>query len=388
MHNTVITKEFSFTKKNENDWILEHSDKYFIVSDAIKSLLDILKKNQFDYNNSYNDFIHEFEYVDRPTFDTIVNNNLESLELNQSEDELISSPKKEKSFILFETQLLSPTLAGRISKLIQPLYQPTFFWIAFTLLFALSIYNMTTFHHLHMGKTFMIGMFVLYIISAFIHEFGHIAACNRFTNKNGEIGVGIYFLFPVFYSNITPIWTANKEQRIITNLAGVYIQLYLIAILYGINYFLDIHELEDVIILSTMIILYQLIPFIRTDGYWILSDLTDSPNLLPNSNKQLNKLLKNPSTNSFPTKKDKLELIYGVFNYIVMFYLIFNIINTYKLKLLTFPYQLIQNIFTDTKNLLNYVNDNIELLIISIVFYLIVFNLLKRLIPNKSKAQQ
>ena len=62
MLNTLTYKEFSFTKKNENNWILEHSEKYFIVSNEIKLLLEILKRN----NNStlaYQDFIKEFDYV-------------------------------------------------------------------------------------------------------------------------------------------------------------------------------------------------------------------------------------------------------------------------------------------------------------------------------------
>ncbi|SFM70543.1 putative peptide zinc metalloprotease protein [Algoriella xinjiangensis] len=384
MLNTLTYKEFSFTKKNENNWILEHSEKYFIVSNEIKLLLEILKRN----NNStlaYQDFIKEFDYVSETDFNSIVSQNLKTLELDEEREE---DQKKEKSFILFETKILSPEKAGKWSKLIQPLFQPTFFWISFTLLFVLAIYNISTLHHFHLDTNYMVYLFIIYIVSAFIHEFGHIAACNRFTKKNGEIGVGIYFLFPVFYSNITPIWTAKKEERIITNLAGVYVQLYIIVALFIIYLITGIHEIQDIIALSTLVILYQLIPFIRTDGYWILSDLTDSPNLLSNSNKRVIDFIKNPFKFKINNKNEVLELIYGLFNQIFMIFIVVRIILTYKTKLFTGPIDLVKTIFTHPSKTFNFLNENVELLLISIVFYLIVFNLIKRILPSQKNIQE
>ena len=384
MLNTLTYKEFSFTKKNENNWILEHSEKYFIVSNEIKLLLEILKRN----NNStlaYQDFIKEFDYVSETDFNSIVSQNLKTLELDEEREE---GQKKEKSFILFETKILSPEKAGKWSKLIQPLFQPIFFWISFTLLFVLAIYNISTLHHFHLDTNYMVYLFIIYIVSAFIHEFGHIAACNRFTKKNGEIGVGIYFLFPVFYSNITPIWTAKKEERIITNLAGVYVQLYIIVALFIIYLITGIHEIQDIIALSTLVILYQLIPFIRTDGYWILSDLTDSPNLLSNSNKRVIDFIKNPFKFKINNKNEVLELIYGLFNQIFMIFIVVRIILTYKTKLFTGPIDLVKTIFTHPSKTFNFLNENVELLLISIVFYLIVFNLIKRILPSQKNIQE
>ena len=384
MLNTLSDKDFIFKKKNDNNWILEHSEKYFIVSNEIKLLLEILKRN----NNStlaYQDFIKEFDYVSETDFNSIVSQNLKTLELDEEREE---GQKKEKSFILFETKILSPEKAGKWSKLIQPLFQPTFFWISFTLLFVLAIYNISTLHHFHLDTNYMVYLFIIYIVSAFIHEFGHIAACNRFTKKNGEIGVGIYFLFPVFYSNITPIWTAKKEERIVTNLAGVYVQLYILTALFILYLITGIHEIQDIIALSTLVIIYQLIPFIRTDGYWILSDLTDSPNLLSNSNKRVIDFIKNPFKFKINNKNEVLELIYGLFNQVFMIFIIVRIILTYKTKLFTGPIDLVKTIFTHPSKTFNFLNENVELLLISIVFYLIVFNLIKRILPSQKNIQE
>ena len=383
MHNTILDKDITFTKKKDN-WILEHSEKYFVVSDEIKLLIEILKKHNSNINEAYNDFIEQFEYVSKEEFSQIIEQNINNLELDR---EHIENNKKEKSFILFETKILSKENSAKLSKIIQPLYRPSFFWIVFALLFSLSIYNVFTIGEIHLEKKYILFLFLTYILTALIHEIGHIAACNRFTKKNGEIGIGVYFIFPVFYSNITPIWTATKQQRIITNLAGVYIQLYIVAFFYFIYLITGNIQIQNVVAISTVVILYQLIPFIRTDGYWILSDITNSPNLLSNSSEEVIKFFKNPLKYKITNKKNLLEFSYGLLNQLFMLYIVTNIIINYNIKLIDFPVELIKTIITEPKQILNYLNNNIQLILISVVFYMIVFNQIKRIIPNKNKEE-
>ena len=383
MHNTILDKDITFTKKKDN-WILEHSEKYFVVSDEIKLLIEILKKHNSNINEAYNDFIEQFEYVSKEEFSQIIEQNINNLELDR---EHIENNKKEKSFILFETKILSKENSAKLSKIIQPLYRPSFFWIVFALLFSLSIYNVFTIAEIHLEKKYILFLFLTYILTALIHEIGHIAACNRFTKKNGEIGIGVYFIFPVFYSNITPIWTATKQQRIITNLAGVYIQLYIVAFFYFIYLITGNIQIQNVVAISTVVILYQLIPFIRTDGYWILSDITNSPNLLSNSSEEVIKFFKNPLKYKITNKTNLLEFSYGLLNQLFMLYIVTNIIINYNIKLIDFPVELIKTIITEPKQILNYLNNNIQLILISVVFYMIVFNQIKRIIPNKNKEE-
>ena len=383
MHNTILDKDITFTKKKDN-WILEHSEKYFVVSDEIKLLIEILKKHNSNINEAYNDFIEQFEYVSKEEFSQIIEQNINNLELDR---EHIESNKKEKSFILFETKILSKENSAKLSKIIQPLYRQSFFLFVFALLFSLSIYNVFTIAEIHLEKKYILFLFLTYILTALIHEIGHIAACNRFTKKNGEIGIGVYFIFPVFYSNITPIWTATKQQRIITNLAGVYIQLYIVAFFYFIYLITGNIQIQNVVAISTVVILYQLIPFIRTDGYWILSDITNSPNLLSNSSEEVIKFFKNPLKYKITNKTNLLEFSYGLLNQLFMLYIVTNIIINYNIKLIDFPVELIKTIITEPKQILNYLNNNIQLILISVVFYMIVFNQIKRIIPNKNKEE-
>ena len=80
MLNTLSDKDFIFKKKNDNNWILEHSEKYFIVSNEIKLLLEILQRNNANSTLAYQDFIKEFDYVSEADFNTIISKNLKTLE--------------------------------------------------------------------------------------------------------------------------------------------------------------------------------------------------------------------------------------------------------------------------------------------------------------------
>ena len=110
MHNTILDKDIKKTKKKDN-WILEHSEKYFVVSDEIKLLIEILKKHNSNINEAYNDFIEQFEYVSKEEFSQIIEQNINNLELDR---EHIESNKKEKSFILFETKILSKENSAKL----------------------------------------------------------------------------------------------------------------------------------------------------------------------------------------------------------------------------------------------------------------------------------
>ena len=70
-----------------------------------------------------------------------------------------------------------------------------------------------------------------------------------------------------------------------------------------------------------------------------------------------------------------------------MLYIVTNIIINYNIKLIDFPVELIKTIITEPKQIVNYLNNNIQLILISVVFYMIVFNQIKRIIPNKNKEE-
>jgi len=127
-------------------------------------------------------------------------------------------------------------------------------------------------------STYLVG-YLLVFLSVLFHEFGHLSACQYFGCPHGEIRLGIYLLFPVFYANVTPAWRLERKARVVVDLGGMYFQLILTTpafLLFLLSedpvWLLLFLELDAMILLC-------LNPFLRFDGYWLCSDLLGVPNL-------------------------------------------------------------------------------------------------------------
>lgn len=123
-------------------------------------------------------------------------------------------------------------------------------------------------------------LYAAFVLLIFLHEIGHAAASTKFGIKPREIGFGFYWVFPVFYTNVTDIWLLSKGRRIMVNIAGIYMQLLINAVLISLYYMgTGRTVLFPLIIANTLSACTSLIPFFRYDGYWVYSDYWDLPNL-------------------------------------------------------------------------------------------------------------
>jgi len=96
--------------------------------------------------------------------------------------------------------------------------------------------------------------------------------------------------------------------------------------------------------------LLELNPFIRYDGYWILSDLTNVPNLLPKSKAFIKLFLKNKSLKQLG-RKDRLIVIYGIVNWLVIITYLLWLIQNIGFDILYFPERVFQAIIRLTESL-------------------------------------
>jgi putative peptide zinc metalloprotease protein len=119
----------------------------------------------------------------------------------------------------------------------------------------------------------------LIILGAVCHEFGHAAALRYGGGRARSIGVGLYLIFPAFYTDTTDSYRLGRWARVRTDLGGFYFHL-LFAIGLVAAYLSTGHGfLLLAILLINLDMARQLIPFVRLDGYWLLSDLTGIPDL-------------------------------------------------------------------------------------------------------------
>lgn len=334
---SIIRTDFILSPYQKDSWIVELQERHFIVSEYTKKLIDIvsttstIKEAQIIFNMEFNEDLTEDEFY------PFIKEALDKMQLlNKGE----ISWGKEKSFIKFQFSLLPSTIASCLAKPFEILFVPKLFWMILlsTLGFALYILftaNNTTQEILPIGL-----IMLMYFPTIFLHELGHIAACKKFSGRNGEIGAGIYFIFPVLYSNISPLWHCNREQRVIGNLAGVYIQLLCMSIFYMVFCFTDLPGFEEMAYLIAIYSLVQLIPFIRSDGYWLLSDITSTPNLHLHSGLLLKKWITNPIRERIKSKRELFILAYGIFNYTVFgYFIVFQLLFNWE-EIVQFPIEI------------------------------------------------
>lgn len=139
------------------------------------------------------------------------------------------------------------------------------------------------------GFSYVVLFYPLITFILFAHELGHAAASYLFGVKPKNIGFGIYYIFPVLFTDVTGIWKLNKTKRVIVNLGGIFIQAIInLGLIYWTYHSGTNPEIIAMITfllkinVATMII--NGLPFMKFDGYWVYSDLFTLPNLRQQSN--------------------------------------------------------------------------------------------------------
>jgi putative peptide zinc metalloprotease protein len=126
----------------------------------------------------------------------------------------------------------------------------------------------------------LLGVLASTVVATAFHEVGHASACRYGGARPGVMGVGIYLVWPAFYCDVTEAYRLDRPGRLRTDLGGVYFNG-LFALTAGLAYFATGQEaLLLVAFVQHTIVLQQLLPLLRFDGYYVLSDLTGVPDIL------------------------------------------------------------------------------------------------------------
>ncbi len=144
------------------------------------------------------------------------------------------------------------------------------------------------------------NLFLLYVglvIIKTIHEFGHAFVVRRFDGEVHTMGVMFLIFNPLPYMDASAAWSfRNKWKRVLVGSAGMIFELFVAACAIIIWAFTGpgiIHSLayNMVFIASVSTILFNINPLLRFDGYYILSDLLDMPNLHQQASQHLKYLV-------------------------------------------------------------------------------------------------
>jgi putative peptide zinc metalloprotease protein len=125
----------------------------------------------------------------------------------------------------------------------------------------------------------MLAVLGLLIASAAFHELGHAAACRYGGATPGAVGVGVYLIWPVFYNDITDSYRLDRTGRLRTDLGGLYFNVVAILAVAAAYAATGSEPLLAFVVLQQVQMMLQFMPWVRLDGYYVVSDLAGVPNL-------------------------------------------------------------------------------------------------------------
>ena len=118
-----------------------------------------------------------------------------------------------------------------------------------------------------------------------LHEFGHAIVCKRYGGEVHTMGVMLLIFTPLPYMDATSSWSfRSRWQRAFVGASGMIMELFLAglaAFVWANTGTGTLHSLayNIMFIASVSTLIFNGNPLLRFDGYYILSDLLDIPNL-------------------------------------------------------------------------------------------------------------
>jgi putative peptide zinc metalloprotease protein len=120
---------------------------------------------------------------------------------------------------------------------------------------------------------------VLTLVGGAFHELGHATASRYGGAEPGTIGAGIYLIWPVFYNDLQDSHRLGRGGRLRCDLGGVYFNVVFILLLHAVYGLSGFTPILVVVVAQHLAMLQQFLPFVRLDGYYVVSDLAGVPDL-------------------------------------------------------------------------------------------------------------
>jgi putative peptide zinc metalloprotease protein len=135
-------------------------------------------------------------------------------------------------------------------------------------------------------------LIVVFVVTKAWHELGHGLICKRFGGQVPEFGVMMLVLFPAPYVDASACWAfPSKWRRMAVGAGGMLFELFLAGIAAFV--WTDSEGLTRQLAYNVMLtssistVLFNANPLMRFDGYYMLADLLEVPNLAQRSNRML-----------------------------------------------------------------------------------------------------
>src|SRR3954465_9521417 len=213
--------------------------------------------------------------------------------------------------------------------------------------FSARLPDFQSFFNWHTIFYFWISLAVIKVI----HEFGHGLTAKHYGGEVHEMGMLFLVLTPALYCDVTDSWLLpNKWHRIWISAAGIYVELFLASIATFVWFYsepglLNSLSMATMFICSINTVLFNANPLLRYDGYYVMADWLEIPNLRIKSTQFFAYLMQEkvlglevPVQSYLPKSRRHLFVTYAIASYLYRWVVTFSII--YFLSQVLKPYKL------------------------------------------------
>lgn len=127
---------------------------------------------------------------------------------------------------------------------------------------------------------------ILFLIIGFFHETAHGLTCKHYGGEVHSMGLMFLYLAPAFYVDVTEAWVAaTRLQRLATIIAGIWVEMIIcgMAMIIWTNTPTGspVHDFsyEMILITGLAVVVVNLNPLIKLDGYYFLTEWIRIPDL-------------------------------------------------------------------------------------------------------------
>ncbi len=186
----------------------------------------------------------------------------------------------------FRTRVVPTRVVRALTTIFKPLFWPPVV-IAVVLAFVATVAWLFGVHgvsqslrHVIYDPSLMFLLFAGIVLATAFHEIGHATGTRYGGAEPGVMGIGVYIVWPAFYTDITDAYRLGKAGRLRADLGGMYFNAVFALTVTALYALTGFEPLLLLVVLQTFAIVQQSLPLLRLDGFYIISDLTGVPDML------------------------------------------------------------------------------------------------------------
>lgn len=221
-------------------------------------------------------------------------------------------------------------LINRYADAFRPLLSRTAVAVGMLLIMVAAFVLMANWHEFVASSTALfhpgnwVWLLLTWVILKVVHELAHAVACSDQGGSVRETGIVFILFAPLAYVDVTSCWRMNSRwSRIAVAAAGMYVELLIAAFAIfawqhtdSPHYRFLLHNLVVVAGLSTL--LFNANVLMRFDGYFMLADLIEIPNLYSEGSAAIRRIARRwisgeePAPTTLQGWRKRFVLVYGI----------------------------------------------------------------------------